>query len=161
MGTQTTDFGTVAIDGYLNGEALSLEAGQTAMWSLVGDISATCEVYLERTTDHIHWDVIETFLAGSVSEDGVVAGKYAYRFRLQAGATAQDDTLDAEIADVDTDLGDAFSEAATAVATTAATSTVPFGYSEAQANAIVAALNAVIVRQDELIAKLVAKGIVP
>lgn len=40
-----------------------------------------------------------------------------------------------------------------AVATTAATSTTPFGYAEAQANAIVALLN-------EIRAALVAKGII-
>ncbi len=161
MGTQSTDFAAVAIDGYQDGVPLRLEEGQSADWSLVGDISATCAVYLERTDNYIHWDVIETFLAGAVDESGTVLGKYAYRFRLVAGATAQDDTLDAEITDVATDLADPLSAAATPVATTAATSTVPFGYTEAQANAIIAAVNALIVRQDEIEAKLVAKGILP
>ncbi len=161
MGTQSTDFAAVAIGGYQDGVPLSLEAGQSATWSLIGDITATCVVYLERSDNFIHWDVIQTFAAGAVSETGTVSGKYAYRFRLKAGATAQDDTLDAEIADVDTDLADPLSAEADAVITTAATSTVPFGYSEAQANALVASLNAVIARQNGIVEKLIAKGILP
>ncbi len=158
MSSQAVDFSSVAAGAYQEGPALNVDAGKTAAWSLVGDLDAECEVYLEKSLDLYHWDVLETFAAGSLNESGTVDGKGHFRFRLQSlDYTAQDEALDGVIEDV-RDVGDALSTAATAVATTAATSTVPFGYAEAQANAIVAAVNALVVRQGEIEAELRAKG---
>ncbi len=158
MSSQATDLGTVAINAYLNGDALNVSDGRSADWTLTGDIDATCAVYLERSSDLIHWDVLESFATGAMSESGTVEGPGHYRFRLQAGATAQSSTLDSAITDV-ADVLAPLDAAATPVATTGATASSPYGYTEAQANAIIAAVNALIVRQDEIAALLVAKNI--
>jgi len=47
---------------------------------------------------------------------------------------------------------------ASTVTATAATSTTPFGYTEAQANAIVTALNKVITNQNQIITAMVDAG---
>lgn len=104
MGTQATTFTTVGINAYLAGEALNLDANRSALWTLTGTLDATCVLYLERsTTGGLTWEVVQTFTAGVVTATGTVLGKYIYRFRLQAGATAQSSSLTASIADaVDT-----------------------------------------------------------
>lgn len=56
------------------------------------------------------------------------------------------------------DLGVVITSEATSVVTTAATSTTPFGYSQAQANDIVAELNVVIANQNIIIDAMVTAG---
>ncbi len=170
MSSQYADLSTLSAPGNLAGPALCLNAGQTATAVLDGDIDTDCVVYLEKSlTSGIHWDVVETFAEGEY-DDGeeavTIEGPGVFRFRLSAPVLSSDQSssLDATITDIDTDAADmapALSTAATAVADTGATNSSPYGFSQAQADAIIAAVNALIVRQGEIEAALIMKAILP
>jgi hypothetical protein len=99
MGAQSTTL-LASANGYAVSSLFNLESGQTARWTVIGTLDATCVVRLERSDNGGQsWSTVQTITAGAINSAGTIEGKYRYRFRVTAGATAQTSSLAATVTD--------------------------------------------------------------